>query len=65
MRSLRSPTHVRQSAIRARRGDAALEYALVLAFFVVPILIFAMDKTRDGIKLIFEFSATTIAWPFM
>jgi hypothetical protein len=64
-RTSRGRTPGLNRCLRARRcGAATVDYVLGLGV-VLPLLLIAIPASRRIMQLVYEFAATTIAWPFM
>lgn len=51
-------------ATARRGGAAAIDYILGLGV-VLPLLLIVIPASRRTMQLIFEFTCTLVAWPFM
>ncbi len=47
-----------------RRGASAVDYVLGLGV-VLPLLVVVIPAGRRIMQLVFEFTCTVVAWPFM
>lgn len=47
-----------------RQGEAAVDYILGLGV-VLPLLVAVLPAGRRIMQLVFEFTCTLVAWPFM
>jgi hypothetical protein len=56
--------HSLRRSVQRLRGAASADYVLGLGV-VMPLLLIAIPASRRIMQLVYEFAATTIAWPFM
>ena len=63
MRRLRDRASGRNAASRA--GLASLDYMLILAYVVLPVVIFISPVGRTIMRLAYEMTCALISWPFM
>jgi hypothetical protein len=55
---------IRRSAV-SRAGLASLDYVLILAYIVLPVVIFVLPVGRTIMRLAYEMVCVLISWPFM
>ncbi len=63
MRQLQEMNHRRKMTSRA--GVASLDYVLILAYVVVPVVFVLLPISRTIMGLAYEMVCALVAWPFM
>ena len=64
MRQVSAITADGRSGAARRSGAAAVDYILGLGV-VLPLLVAVLPAGRRIMQLVFEFTCTLVAWPFM
>lgn len=64
MRPLALRPYLHASQPPRRRGAASVDYILGLGV-VLPLLVVVLPAGRRLMQLVYEFTCTVVAWPFM